>query len=100
MLVHAMPRVMTALSVIGIAAMIWVGGGIIVHGLAAFGLDGIEHGIHQAAVAAGHAVPAIEGLIEWVLTAAGAGLVGLAIGGLIAFVYKLITRTGRPETAA
>ena len=33
MLVHAMPAVMTALSVIGIAAMIWVGGGIIVHGL-------------------------------------------------------------------
>ena len=39
-LVHAMPKVMAALSTIGIAAMIWVGGGIIVHGLAAFGVEG------------------------------------------------------------
>jgi predicted DNA repair protein MutK len=36
-LVHAMPKVMSALSTIGIAAMIWVGGGIIVHGLEVFG---------------------------------------------------------------
>ena len=34
-LVHAMPKVMAALSLIGIAAMIWVGGRIIVHGLEA-----------------------------------------------------------------
>ncbi|MDQ3139183.1 MAG: DUF808 domain-containing protein, partial [Pseudomonadota bacterium] len=39
-LVHAMPKVMTVLSVVGIAAMIWVGGGIIVHGLEVFGVAG------------------------------------------------------------
>ena len=99
MLVHAMPRVMTALSVIGIAAMIWVGGGIIVHGLAVFGLDGIEHAIHDVAVAAGHAVPAVEGIVEWVVTAAGAGLLGLAIGAVIAFAYKLVARLRRREPA-
>ena len=47
-LVHAMPKVMAALSTIGIAAMIWVGGGIIVHGLEEFGLAGIAHAIHDA----------------------------------------------------
>ena len=98
-LVHAMPKVMAALSVIGIAAMIWVGGGIIVHGLAVFGLDGIEHAIHDVAVAAGHAVPAIEGIVEWVITAAGAGLVGLSIGAGIAFAYKLAARLRRSEPA-
>ena len=100
MLVHAMPKVMTALSVIGIAAMIWVGGGIIVHGLAEFGLDGTEHAIHDLAVAAGHALPAIKGLTEWIVTATGAGLFGLAIGGIVALVYKLVAHARPPKTAA
>ena len=89
-LVHAMPKVMAALSVIGIAAMIWVGGGIIVHGLEVFGWDGIAHAIHDVAAAAGHAVPGVSGAVEWVVGAAGAGLVGLAVGGLIAAVHHAV----------
>ena len=86
-LVLAMPKLMAALSAIGIAAMIWVGGGIIVHGLEVFGLAGIAHVIHDAAEAAGHAVSAIAGVVEWTVGAAGAGLVGLAVGGLIVLVH-------------
>ncbi len=74
---------MAALSTIGIAAMIWVGGGIIVHGLEAFGLAGIAHLIHDVAAAAGQAAPALAGLVEWTVGAAGAGLFGLAIGAVI-----------------
>lgn len=92
-LVHAMPKVMAALSVIGIAAMIWVGGGIIVHGLETFGLDSPAHAIHDAAEAAGHAVPAAAGTVEWLTGAAGAGLFGLAVGGLlVALHHKLMKR--------
>ena len=98
-LVHAMPKVMAALSVIGIAAMIWVGGGIIVHGLEAFGWDGLAHAIHDVAAAAGHAVPGIGGIVEWGVGAAGAGLVGLAIGVAIVVAYHLILRW-RGVTAA
>jgi predicted DNA repair protein MutK len=98
-LVHAMPKVMAALSVIGIAAMIWVGGGIIVHGLEAFGWDGLAHAIHDVAAASGHAVPGIGGMVEWVVGAAGAGLVGLAIGVAIVVVHHLILRW-RGVTAA
>jgi predicted DNA repair protein MutK len=86
-LVLAMPKLMKALSVIGIAAMIWVGGGIIVHGLAQFGLGAVEHWIHDVAVAAGHAVPAAEGLVEWAVAALFAGLLGLAIGALVVLVH-------------
>ena len=98
-LVHAMPKVMAALSVIGIAAMIWVGGGIIVHGLEAFGWDGLAHAIHDVAAAAGHAVPGIGGIVEWGVGAAGAGLVGLAIGVAIVVAHHLILRW-RGVTAA
>ncbi|HEX6376725.1 MAG TPA: DUF808 domain-containing protein, partial [Allosphingosinicella sp.] len=72
-LVHAMPKVMAALSTIGIAAMIWVGGGIIVHGLEVFGFSAPAHLLHDAGAAAGHAVPAMAGAIEWVVGAAGSG---------------------------
>ena len=86
-LVRAMPKLLAALSTIGIAAMIWVGGGIIVHGLAQFGVAGVEHAIHGVAVAAGHSLPAVESIVEWTVGAAGAGLVGLAVGGVIVAVH-------------
>jgi len=89
-LVLAMPKLLKALSAIGIAAMIWVGGGIIVHGLAAFHVEAPEHLIHGAAVAAGHAVPVAHGLVEWAVSAAGAGFVGLAIGAAIVAVHHAV----------
>jgi hypothetical protein len=102
-LVHAMPKVMAALSVIGIAAMIWVGGGIIVHGLAQFGLAEPEHVIHDvaaAAAAAAEAVPALHGTVEWTATAAGSGLFGLAIGAVVMLVLRLARRKPAPDEAA
>jgi hypothetical protein len=91
-LVHAMPKVMAALSTIGIAAMIWVGGGIIVHGLEEFGVTGPGHFIHDVAAAAGHAVPALHSAVEWVVAAAGAGLVGLVVGAPIVAVHHKLAR--------
>jgi len=91
-LVLAMPKLMAALSTIGIAAMIWVGGGIIVHGLEEFGLAGPAHVIEGVAEAAAHGVPAGAGITEWVVAAAGAGLVGLALGALIVAAHHAIVR--------
>ena len=91
-LVHAMPKVMAALSTIGIAAMIWVGGGIIVHGLEEFGLAGIAHAIHDAGEAAAHAVPALGGAIEWTVGAVASGVLGLAIGAVIVAVHHKLAR--------
>jgi hypothetical protein len=91
-LVHAMPKVMAALSTIGIAAMIWVGGGIIVHGLEEFGVTGPGHLIHDVAAAAGHAVPALHAAVEWVVGAAGAGLVGLTVGAPIVAVHHKLAK--------
>ncbi len=46
-LVKSMPHLLKGLSVIGTAAMLWVGGGIIVHGLEHFGLNAVPHVIHD-----------------------------------------------------
>lgn len=93
-LVKAMPIVMSALGIIGTAAMVWVGGQIIIHGLAVFGVAGPEHLIHDFAVAAGAAVPAVGGLVEWLVGAIGAGIIGLVIGGVIAAVYNAVKGKG------
>jgi predicted DNA repair protein MutK len=89
-MVKAMPVIMTALAAIGTAAMIWVGGGIIVHGLAGLGWAGPEHVIHHAAEAVAGVVPGLHGVLAWIVTAIGSGIVGLIVGGIIAVVVHKV----------
>jgi uncharacterized protein len=81
--VLGMPLFLKVLGVVGTAAMIWVGGGIIVHGLEGYGLTWIAGAIHRSAEMASHAVPAASGVAEWLISALGSGIVGLIIGGLL-----------------
>ncbi|WP_298090681.1 DUF808 domain-containing protein [uncultured Sphingomonas sp.] len=91
-LVKAMPVLLRALSIIGTAAMVWVGGGIIVHGLETFGLGVIAHTLHDAAEAAGHALPFVHSVVAWVVNALGSAVVGLIVGGIIVLGLHLIPR--------
>lgn len=91
-LVRAMPIVMKILSVVGIAAMIWVGGHIVVAGLNDLGLHEPYHIFHVIADAAGHAVPAAEGLVSWTTTTFLDFLAGLALGSVIVGVHHLFAR--------
>tara|TARA_B100001123_G_scaffold399169_1_gene483924 strand:+ start:995 stop:1966 length:972 start_codon:yes stop_codon:yes gene_type:complete len=103
-LVKGMPGFMKALTIIGTAAMLWVGGSIIIHGLEVLGLDIIGHTIHGLAHAAGHAVPAIEVALSWAVTATLDGLFGLLVGAVIipvvSIVMALISRLRRNEKTA
>ncbi len=89
-LVLAMPMLLSALATIGTAAMLWVGGGIIVHGLEVFHLDTIPHLIDDTAHHAAEAVPMIGPVLEWLIGAVGSAIVGLVIGGAIVGVLHLI----------
>lgn len=79
-LVRVMPMFMQTLAVVGTAAMIWVGGGIILHGLAEFGLVAPEHWIEAAAHWAEHALPDIGSFAGWAMTAFIDGIFGLTFG--------------------
>jgi predicted DNA repair protein MutK len=71
-LVLGMPKLLTALSVIGTAAMLWVGGQIIVHG---FHVHPAEwFGLHQGGIA-------------WLADAGISGLFGLMIGAVIVWIH-------------
>jgi predicted DNA repair protein MutK len=90
-LVKAMPVTMEALTVIGTAAMLWVGGGIIVHGLEHFHLTPVPHWVEGFSHWAG-AVPGVGAVTGWAAMAAGSAVVGLIIGGAIVGVLHLIPR--------
>jgi predicted DNA repair protein MutK len=81
-LVVGMPYFLTALSAVGTAAMVWVGGGIVVHGLEHYGLGQIDHAFDVVAEAAARAVPAAGAVVEWIVSAALSGVAGLVIGAL------------------
>lgn len=82
-LVKGMPYFLKLISVIGTAAMIWVGGGIVLHGLETFGMGGPAHWVHDVSVKVGQMVPAIGGFVEWLVSAVFSGIFGLVLGGLL-----------------
>lgn len=81
-LVAAMPYFLKVLAIVGTAAMLWVGGGIILHGLEEFGIKAPGHFVHGAAAWAAAAVPSLAAAVEWIVTAALSGILGLVLGGL------------------
>jgi predicted DNA repair protein MutK len=92
-LVRIVPKMLTALSGIGTAAMLWVGGGILVHGLEELHiLVTIPEVIHHVAAAVGAATGPLENAVEWLVGAIGSAIVGLFIGGAIVLVIRLFTR--------
>ena len=89
-LVRGMPVFLRVLSVVGTAAMIWVGGGIVLHGLEIYGPPQIHHGVEAAAHAVADVVPAIGPVLEWVTHAAISGVIGVAIGGALLPIVEYV----------
>jgi len=92
-LVKVVPRLLTAISALGTAAMLWVGGGILVHGFEELHiLTFIPHTIHALAKQAAGASGAMGGAVEWIANALGGAVVGFIIGGIIAAILRQFTK--------
>jgi uncharacterized protein len=95
-LVLGMPGFLILLSAVGTAAMIWVGGAIIVHGFEVYGVHSVGHLIDSAAEATAHALPFAAGAVKWTVVTVLSGLVGLLIGAVsIPFVGFAFAPAGR-----
>ncbi|MCB1684743.1 MAG: DUF808 domain-containing protein [Pseudomonadales bacterium] len=82
-LVEFMPGFLATLAAVGTAAMLWVGGGILVHGLETYGLNWLAHSIHDFAAFSRSAAPLAAGFVGWLAGALGTGIFGLAAGFLL-----------------
>ena len=95
-LVAAMPHVLTVLSIVGTAAMLWVGGGIVIHGLHELGWHAPADLVHAAEHGVEYATRSLGGVLGWLTNAGLSALFGLALGAAIAVVlHKVLLRGAR-----
>ena len=92
-LVQIVPKMLSGLSALGTAAMLWVGGGILLHGMEELHLgQAVPHALHHWSAVAGDASGAIGPVIEWFFYALGSAVAGLIVGGLIVLVVRRFTK--------
>jgi len=94
-LVTAMPRVLAVLSTVGIAAMLWVGGHILLVGVDELGWHGLYEVVHHLEEAV-HGVAGVGGFLAWLVGTLASALVGLLVGAVVVLVvHQVRRRTGR-----
>ncbi|MDZ7603012.1 MAG: DUF808 domain-containing protein [Hoeflea sp.] len=91
MIVRGMPAFMDMISTIGTAAMLWVGGSIIIHGLENVGLTEIGHFVGDMSTRVRELVTVAPGFLGWATEALLSGIFGLAVGMIVLVV--MITGT-------
>jgi uncharacterized protein len=88
-LVNLMPSLLAALATIGTAAMLWVGGQIVLHGLHEYHMGGIAEALESLAHSVAGGLP-LEGLWTWLIKATGDGIFGLLLGTVIVGVLHFV----------
>ena len=88
-LVAGMPKLLSALSVIGTVAMLWVGGHILLVGTdelgwhAPYGL--VHHGEEYV-----HHVAGVGGALAWLVNTAASAVVGLVVGAIVVAIVHVL----------
>ncbi|MBW6435793.1 DUF808 domain-containing protein [Actinoplanes hulinensis] len=88
-LVKAMPKVLTALTVIGTVAMLWVGGHILLAGIDELGFHPLYESVHHMEDAAHDATGALGGVVGWLVNTFASAVAGLIVGALIVLFMSL-----------
>ena len=106
-MVAAMPKVLTTLSTVGIAAMIWVGGHILLLGLHDLSemlgwhvLALPYEWVHHAEEAVHGATGALGGILGWITNTIGSAILGLIVGAIVVAVLHLLPQRARVATEA
>jgi hypothetical protein len=95
-LVRAMPVILTLLTSVGTIAMLWVGGGILVHGLEHFHIDVPGQQIAYLAQTIDGITGELAPVAHWIITALGSTMTGL-VAGICIVVLSLLRPQNRNE---
>jgi predicted DNA repair protein MutK len=98
-LVKAMPRLLTVITVIGTAAMLWVGGHILLVGSDELGLHAVYGAVHHLEEVAHEATGALGGVVGWLVNTFASAVLGLAVGALIVLVMNLTVHRRKAGSA-
>lgn len=91
-LVKGMPKLLAVLSVVGIVAMLWVGGHILLVGIDELGWPVLYDWVHHAEEVVAAALPAVAGAAAWFTNTFFSAILGLAVGAVVVAVMHLIPR--------
>ncbi|ANY09881.1 DUF808 domain-containing protein [Pseudonocardia sp. HH130630-07] len=89
-MVRAMPVVLSVLSVVGIAAMLWVGGHILLVGTDELGFVVLYEIVHHVEVLVHDATGALGGFLGWLTNTIGSAILGIVVGAAVVAVLHLI----------
>lgn len=84
LLLRAMPVLLVLLATVGTAAMLWVGGGIILHGLEELGVHAPADVVHAVQHSVEAATGALGGVLGWLTGAVLSAVVGVILGAIVA----------------
>ncbi|MCW2607803.1 MAG: conserved rane protein of unknown function [Frankiales bacterium] len=99
-LVTGMPKLLSVISVVGTAAMLWVGGHILLVGADDLGWHSPYDVVHHLEEAAHEATGALGGLVSWLVETLCSALVGLAVGAVVAVVVTALLSRFRSSSTA
>jgi predicted DNA repair protein MutK len=91
-LVRAMPVVMGVLSTVGIAAMLWVGGHILLVGLDELGVHVLYDAVHHLEEDVDAGLGAVGGVGAWLVNTVASAILGLVVGAIAVAVLHLRKR--------
>lgn len=91
-LVSAMPVVLSVLASVGTVAMLWVGGGIVLHALEQLGLAGPAHAAHAVQHWVEQATGPLGGILGWLAYAVVSAVAGLVLGGAVAWAVHQVQK--------
>ena len=99
LMVRGMPKLLAALSVIGVVAMLWVGGHILLVGADELGFTAPYDLVHHAEEWVAEAVPAFAGALSWLTNTLASAVIGLIVGALVVAVMHLVPRKKQAAAA-
>ena len=99
LLVAAMPKLLIWLSVIGTAAMLWVGGHILLVGTHELGWDGLYDIVHDLEDSV-HDVGGIGGVLAWLVNTSLSAVIGIIVGGVVVAVASRLGVGSHEEPVA
>lgn len=86
-LVSSMPVLLTWLTIIGTAAMLWVGGHILIVGTHELGWDGLYDIVHDLEESVAD-VGGIGGVLSWLVNTALSAIVGIIVGAVVVAIVS------------
>ena len=98
LLVVGMPKVLAWLSVIGTAAMLWVGGHILLVGFEELGWEWPYRLVHDLESTVEDAP--LSGVLSWLINTLASAIVGFAVGAVITLVVARLPKRGNQDQAA